>query len=104
MGRIICPDGKSVMTNQFVSSMPYEYLVRDLKDEHFTPSYRAKCIICISEVGIYGSFPDLLPYIANLADKADDSNLKEVANYCLRKLSVSFPRRNSLSRYEDWVG
>jgi hypothetical protein len=101
MGRIICPDGTSVATDKFASSMPYEYLVKDIKNGNFTATYRAKCIVCISEVGLFGSFPDLLPYLHSLSVTTEDMLLKEAANCCLRKLSANFTSRPC---YENWVG
>ena len=91
MGFIICPDGLSVPTDKLDRHMPYEFLVRNLKDEKWSVHYRAACIKVIGDIGMYANCTsDLIPYLHKLAAEEQDESLKTAAVYTLQKISPNF--------------
>lgn len=93
MGYVICPNGATVQTDKLDRSLPYEYLVRDAKDEKWSAPYRAKCIIIIGDIGVHGGVTkDFVPYLHKLASEADSELLKQAAIHTLKKISANFMR------------
>lgn len=86
MGHIIRPDGVSVTCDKVDGHIPYEYLVRDIQSDLYTPEYRAKCLRIIQEVGVFKAYKEIVnKTLKQLSSDADSEELRDLAKSMLKK-------------------
>lgn len=95
MGRIICPNGASVVTDKVAGHIPFEYLLKFIKSESWTDDFRARCIQAVAEVGLFGYREDISRYVTTLFNETESPILRDACKTLMSKHKI---KRNKKDR------